>query len=651
SFVLAASSPKPSKESRNSAEQGRILNQRQAITPWRIIYGQTRVGGAVTFLTATSSNQNLHMILTIAGHPVSDVSGIYFNEELIPLGDDSGAIGRWHDHAWVFVGDGTTAGDDTFNYVLRTPGTGALADCAVPSLWTTAHRQEGRAKIYIFWKFDSNLFAGGLPTVTAVVKGREVYDPRTGQTVWSANPALCIRDYLSDEIIGLGADDDEIDDDSFKTAANICEEYVPVAANFETANPLATTDEFEMANPVSWPSGTGVYLTTTQQLPAGFSLGTRYFVINTNPGGVGSTSTLKLASSAANALSGTAISFNDPGHGSQTLWRGAAFTASLSGELTAATGNQFSLRTGDRVRLATTGSLPRGLDPNRTYYWVFRSLTRGMVADTLAEALRGLNTQIFDQGQGTHLVVATAEQRYTCNGTFQSDSPPKDILASLLSSLGGKLVWSGGTWVLLAGAWRTPTITLDEGDLAGPIRVTTRISRRELYNGVKGTYAAPEKFWQSSDGPPVTNQTYINEDQGEKIWHDVHYPFTTSPTTFQRLAKIELEAARRQISTHWTCKLTAMRVQAGDVVLLNNTRLGWAQKPFEIIDWGFTDIASSDGSPLLGVNLFMRETDTNVYQWDASQETVLAAAAETNLPDPSSVIAPNRLTLGSGKLY
>lgn len=36
----------------------------------------------------------------------------------------------------------------------------------------------------------------GWPNITAMVKGRKVYDPRTTLTVWSDNTALCIRDFL-----------------------------------------------------------------------------------------------------------------------------------------------------------------------------------------------------------------------------------------------------------------------------------------------------------------------------------------------------------------------------------------------------------------------------------------------------------------------
>ena len=61
------------------------------------------------------------------------------------------------------------------------------------------------------------------------MRGKKVFDPRTGLTSFSSNPALCIRDYLLSDY-GLGAALDEIDEASFIAAANLCDEPVQAAA-------------------------------------------------------------------------------------------------------------------------------------------------------------------------------------------------------------------------------------------------------------------------------------------------------------------------------------------------------------------------------------------------------------------------------------
>jgi hypothetical protein len=115
----------------------------------------------------------------------------------------------------------------------------------------------------------------------------------------------------------------------------------------------------------------------------------------------------------------------------------------------------------------------------------------------------------------------------------------------------------------------------------------------------------------------------------------------------QRLAKIELEKVRQQITTVWPCRLTVLRFQAGDTVSLTNTRLGWSAKVFEIIDFRMVT-RESDGVPRLGVDLTLRETAAAIYDWNSGEETTIDLADNTNLPDATTVAAPAALTAASG---
>ena len=92
--------------------------------------------------------------------------------------------------------------------------------------WTTKHRLRGTAYLYVNLTYDQEIFAGGLPIITAEIKGVKVYDPRTSTTAWSDNPALCIRDYLTNTRYGRSIPSSMIDDASFIAAANYCDETV-----------------------------------------------------------------------------------------------------------------------------------------------------------------------------------------------------------------------------------------------------------------------------------------------------------------------------------------------------------------------------------------------------------------------------------------
>ncbi|NBM97226.1 phage tail tip fiber protein, partial [Proteus sp. G2660] len=71
--------------------------------------------------------------------------------------------------------------------------------------------------------FDQEKFPYGLPNVKCEVWGKHLFDPRTGQTAWSNNGALVVLDYYRHY---LKVPDTDIDFDSFKQAADLCDEKV-----------------------------------------------------------------------------------------------------------------------------------------------------------------------------------------------------------------------------------------------------------------------------------------------------------------------------------------------------------------------------------------------------------------------------------------
>lgn len=68
----------------------------------------------------------------------------------------------------------------------------------------------------------------GNPSISCLVKGKKVYDARTGETKYSTNPAWCLRDFLLSKRYGLGKwfSEEDLDDDSFIEAANYCDEVI-----------------------------------------------------------------------------------------------------------------------------------------------------------------------------------------------------------------------------------------------------------------------------------------------------------------------------------------------------------------------------------------------------------------------------------------
>jgi hypothetical protein len=184
-----------------------------------VIYGEMgRVAGIIQHLATNNAdmddikNDLLHMIITW-GESVSEIIEIYV--------DDIAATSE----AW---NDTTTPGNKwmwCYNF------TNGLKLTSAPLLEKTGfnifrHKFTEKAVSYVRAEWDNGKRFNGKPNCLAHVKGRAVWDPRTDAWGWSDNPALCILDYLTNARYGKGMLLEDIDINSFKVAADICETQV-----------------------------------------------------------------------------------------------------------------------------------------------------------------------------------------------------------------------------------------------------------------------------------------------------------------------------------------------------------------------------------------------------------------------------------------
>lgn len=229
------------------------------------------------------------------------------------------------------------------------------------------------------------------------------------------------------------------------------------------------------------------------------------------------------------------------------------------------------------------------------------------------------------------------ENRYTINGVVDTAKTKSDALREMLTCMAGDLVRINGKWHCNAGEHRAATITLDEDDCRGVIDVLTKTSRRDRYNAVRGTFLSPNNNYKLADYPEVTATAYQNED-GELISTQLDLPFTNTATEAQRLAKINLLANRQELVVRYPAKLTAFRLKAGDTVAIDNEDFGWSGKLFRVQNWMLVADTSQGGSPTIGVDLVLRETASEIYDWDYTvDEQATDPAPNTNLPSPFEV--------------
>ena len=536
-------------------ESGVTVTAKAPTAPYRVIYGSSRVGGTIVYAETTSStNEFLHMIIVFAGHEIEDIETIFFNDESISLetiSNDSNGIPIY-----------TPPSGDEYNGKLLVKkhlgNDDQVADAnlvADVTQWTTAHKISGKAYLYLKLTYDSDVYPNGVPNVSAIIKGKKVYDPRATSFTASSGTVSTTNNTITLSSHGLSTFDRATYDVNGNTAIG------------------------------------------------GLSNGSTYYVIKVDA------NTIKLATNYTNCVAGTPISLT-----------------SVSGSTT----QKFNFTTfSDNPVLCIRDYLSNTIYGLQTESSEINDTNFIASANTCDESVTVTNPS------GT-------EKRFTCNGSFELKQSPKVIIENLLTTLGGFLIYSNGKFKIVPATYLSPTVTLNENNLRTGVSINSRVSKKELFNAVKGLYSEPANDYQPQNYPILTNSSYQSEDNGERIYSEFDYAFTNSSRTCQRLSKIQLLKVRQQISFSASFDMTAFNCDVGDTVNITNARMGWSNKTFQVLDWGFA-LNGQDGSLLITANF--KETASAIYDFSTDNYTTVSSGKATNLPKSTSVSAPTAITL------
>ena len=536
-------------------ESGIRVTAKAPTQPYRVIYGSARVGGTIVYAQTTSStNEFLHMVVVMAGHEVDDITTIYLNDDAVALetgSNDSNGIPIY-----------TPTSSDQYNGKLQVKkhlgNADQLADAnlvADVTQWTTAHKINGKAYLYLKFTFDSDVYPNGVPNVSAIIKGKKCYDPRATSFTASSSTVSTSANTITLSSHGLSTFDRATYDVNGNTAIG------------------------------------------------GLSNGSTYYVIKVDA------NTIKLATNYTNCVAGTPISLTSVSGSTTQKFNFTTFTDNPV----------LALR--DYLKDSVYGLTTGDDEINDTNFIASANICDEVVTVT--------------NPSGT-------EKRFTCNGSFQLSQTPKIIIENLLTTMGGGLIYSNGMFKVVPATYLSPVVTLNENNLRSGIAINTRVSKKEIFNAVKGLYSEPANDYQPQNYPILTNSSYQSEDNGERIYAEFDYPFTNSSRMCQRLSKIQLLKVRQQISFSANFDMTAFKLNVGDTVNITNARMGWTNKTFQVHDWSFE--IQGDGG-VLEIACQFKETASAIYDFATSNYTTISSGKATNLPKSTSVSAPTAITL------
>ena len=601
---------------------GFATTERNPIEPWEVVVGQSRVGGAAVYVTQFGDNDRfLDLVIVLAAHPFESVDEVRFDNQRLQIGNNNTSFTPLQQTLQIRLTSDITRLNNVVTVVLERPGSSA----DIPLL------SDG----------DFVVISGVEPTNT-LMNGRFQV---TVQAHTGGTPATgVIFTYLSGgpPTSGSGA--------------------VPV-----TESGQVTTQ---------WQNyGANVYVETIGDSGPYNRLGH------------------------AQALGETFLGMTDgtPSQGSLPLIQNNGSYPNPWTNFCSLVGfTAVFLRLQYNVNYFP-GGIPqisfivRGknniLDP-RTSLTGYTTNSALIIADYLNNPIWGFNAAYGTEIDNTALIAAanlcdeqvpitnpftspfTTENRYTCCGRFKLDRSRGEILENLLTSCAGRFTYSGGLFGIYPASWTGVALTLSDAwirsNSVGPIRWKPTVTIDARYNGIRGTYISPTSGWQSADfpyyaqdsehgyndGPPIDDfDVNLAYDQGQRRWKDIQLPFTISPDTAQRLAKIELMRNLFMGTGTFTFNMAGYQIATLDVLSVSLNYFGWSGKYLEVLASRLRLEKAKEGSYALLVDVDVKETDPSIYDFELIEDLTPQGYSVPGVPNAVYVPdAPSNLAITNGIL-
>lgn len=198
------------------AKKGLRVQRQGSSLPIPVVYGTQFVGGVVVHKYVTdgsTKNRFLNVIVVFCEGEIDAFEEIFFDGV------------SWEDERFKDNRDGTR----WFISSLLEGAPSQISTLPIDNIpnWTDKHNLNGLAWAYFRFEQDKDqTIWSGEPKITARIRGKKIFDPRTNTTAYSDNPALCLRDYLTNPIYGKNIPTSRIDDAAFINAANNCDTII-----------------------------------------------------------------------------------------------------------------------------------------------------------------------------------------------------------------------------------------------------------------------------------------------------------------------------------------------------------------------------------------------------------------------------------------
>jgi len=249
------------------------------------------------------------------------------------------------------------------------------------------------------------------------------------------------------------------------------------------------------------------------------------------------------------------------------------------------------------------------------------------IDDVYTIAAANICDEVIDVGDGE------TQKKYVCNLVLDTSNDHNTNIRKILDTMYGNVVRVQDKFRIYAGAYITPSVTIDETYLDGGLSLSSNLEVRNVYNAIKGVFVDQDNDYTITDFKEETNASYIQED-GRKIYQDLTLVGVTNHKQAQRLAQIHLRKSRFFGTVIIKCNDKAKELSVHDNIYLNLDYLGYENKVFKIVELSF-------GENFDGVTLFLEEDDPSIYAHNDNLINLSIAQP----PSLAPIQAPNNLSV------
>lgn len=205
--------------------------------PREIMVGKTATGGSLVYENVSgANNEYLWNVIALSDGEIEAIDEVQGNGKALTFsGDIHTGLRACTSHF-----QSASGGDMLYCRIYK----GTDAQTADPDLdaafteITSNFRGRGIAYAILRKQYDPDAWAGGADNFVFIGRGaKNIYDPRTGTTAYSANLALIARQFLKGftingvRVVGFGATETDLPVADWNAAANECDEAVTLAAS------------------------------------------------------------------------------------------------------------------------------------------------------------------------------------------------------------------------------------------------------------------------------------------------------------------------------------------------------------------------------------------------------------------------------------